>query len=191
MTKDGIEVVQTQELLKPENKKRIFEEEPFIIYFPTSDGAVEFVSGEPRAVIDNDMRNALVGGQTRADAAETHWTGLVPIHLPTEIYGNVYGGATKTRSKEKENEAKEAWEKAKKESHERCLEAAKAVFNNMLSQKKMIEEGGSKQVYKPSVTERLCTIVLEDSLAAQSREQERLDADFEAKIANITSQVNQ
>jgi hypothetical protein len=182
---DGsIETVYPEDLIA--DKERIWAKERFCVPFPTVAGNIEFWSGVPMPITNENQRNVLVGGRSGFDGAETDWTGIVMLDVDVNVLSGIFNVIGGGKAPNIEKAVKEAMKRAEDKSTARCLKAARTVFSRMQAQRRLIQEEG-KGTYTLSPTEQLCAIVLEREASADIARQRRQDqemADILARIEN-------
>jgi len=180
----GNETVVTPDVLL-DDPDRIWREERFIVPFTTVSGNIDFISGIPNLIEDQAKRDVLVGGRSGYDASETDWTGLVMLDVESNVLSGIFQVMNGGKAPNVEKQVKAAMTAARQTSHERCMRAARRVFDRMMNQRALIEEAGQGK-FTPSVTEALCAIVMEKEASEQVARKTAHAQAFEARIAKIS-----
>lgn len=182
--KDGNEkVTYLEELL--DDKERIYKDETFSVPFRTVAGDITFWSGVPNIIREREKIELLSGGRGGIGGQETDATGIVKLPIDQNVLSGMFalmGGGTNADIKK---EMAKALAKAKELSHERCLSAARRVYNKMMNQRQLMAEQDSRAKFTPSTTEILCAFVLEKEASANVQRAKRTEEEFEATLARI------
>lgn len=176
-------VITVQDLLK--NKERIYKDEVFSVPFKSVTGDIIFWSGIPSIIQDQDKINTISGAFGGVRAQETDALGIVKLPVDENILSGMFALFGGGGSPDIQKAVKEALAKAKFLSHERCLNAARRVYERMVTQRQQIDEAGGKQKFVPSPTEMLCTYVLEKEASQEVAQREQTAKDFESMIERI------
>lgn len=178
-------VVTVQDLLR--DRERVYKEEVFSVPFKSVTGDIIFWSGIPSIIQDQDKINAMSGAFGGVRAQETDALGIVKLPVDENILSGMFALFGGGGSPDIQKAVKEALAKAKVLSHERCLAAARRVYDRMITQRAQIEEAGGKQKFTPSPTEMLCTFVLEKEASQEVAQRQKTTEDFESMIERIQS----
>lgn len=179
------------------------------ITIPRSNGAIKFSYGKPKLFMKRGKEfeddylqtiNWLIGDEDGKLYRESAQYGIVKLEQDTDVMASLIGLVNlqgdddeKTAKKRKKLEGelipdlKSAYEKAQVKSHERVMLAVRTCYNNIKTQFDRNKEMGIG-AYVPSITEYLCTYVLEAEIAKTDKDVQALAESFTRSMSKIGNQ---
>ena len=172
------EIITPSDIVK--NRTLLTNKDKFTLKIRRSVGNVIFTTGKLKLVTDPDLRNWLIGDdEDTGRESPTDWTGIVPLSLDLEDYGDlasVIAGVDKPADEQKKK-LKELEADAIQRSQERVMRAVRKVLHNLKKQYELCDEQNIGR-YKPSDAELLCTYVLKDEEERIAKEREEVESEF-------------